>query len=167
MANLLGWILSLGLMAAVAIVNHPLQQLDTKSRPMEFGLYDGISRVAWSMSLCFIIFSCTHNSGGPINWFLSHRFWQPLSRLCYSIYLLHVPVIVIMTATMKRPIYFNILGSLQQFIEYYLITVFISIVATLTFESPFIIIEKLIFGSNPKTTSKILEKQNGIKEKLT
>lgn len=49
-----------------------------------------VSRFIWSCSICWIIFACHFlKSGGFIRSFLSHRFWQPLSKLCLSSYLVH------------------------------------------------------------------------------
>lgn len=107
MFNLVAWTLSLAVMATVIFVNYPLQQLDSKRPPLEYGLYDSLSRVAWSIALCYIIFACVHNSGGVVNWYLSHPLWQPISRVCYAIYLLHFFVISSALGPMKTPSYFS------------------------------------------------------------
>lgn len=99
--NLLGWIISLAIMATVIFANYPLVQ-PTKNLPaLDHALYESLSRVAWSIALCYIIFACVHNYGGPVNWFLSHPLWQPLSRLCYAIYLIHFPVVMLFQGTIK------------------------------------------------------------------
>ncbi|XP_031627930.1 nose resistant to fluoxetine protein 6-like [Contarinia nasturtii] len=144
--NLFAWIVSLALMAAVIFVNYPLQQLDSEATPLEYGLYDALSRVVWSIALCYVVFACVNNCGGPINWFLGHPLWQPLSRLCYSIYIVHFPVIMVMMASIKTSPYFSELTAFHAFIGNFVISVFVAIIATLTFESPIVIIEKLIFG---------------------
>lgn len=94
-------------MTTVIFVNYPLQQPDSKRPPLEYGLYDSLSRVAWSIALCYIIFACVHNSGGVVNWYLSHPLWQPISRVCYAIYLLHFFVISSILGPMKTPSYFS------------------------------------------------------------
>lgn len=105
--NVFAWILTLGTMATVIFSNYPLVQVDSKATPIVYGLYDTLSRLTWAIALCYLIFACVHGYGGPINWFLSHPLWQPLSRLSYSIYLVHFPVIMITTATMKSSLYFS------------------------------------------------------------
>lgn len=100
-------------MLTVIFANYPLQQFDSKSAPLEYGLYDALSRVAWALALCYIIFACVHNSGGPVNWFLAHPLWQPISRLCYSIYLLHFPVIMVTMSTLKTSPYFTELSAVS------------------------------------------------------
>lgn len=114
--NLFAWTLSLSLMVIVILANYPLMQLDSKETPLEFGLYDALSRVIWSIAVCYIIFACVHNHGGLINRFLSHPLWHPLSRLSYSIYLIHLIVIIVTSATLKAPNYFSELNAVNNFL---------------------------------------------------
>lgn len=146
----MGWVVSLALMLIVIFANYPLIQVDSKATSIEYGLYDAFGRVAWSIALCYIIVACVQNSGGPVNWFLSHPLWQPISRLCYSIYLLHFPVVMVTMASMKVSLYFSELNAFHAFIGNYVLTVFVSIIATLAFESPIVVIEKLIFNLQKK-----------------
>lgn len=154
-----GWAASLTVMATVICLTYSLEQLDSTATSIQYGLYDGLSRVCWSIALCYVIFACAHNAGGPVNRFLSHPLWQPLSRLSYSIYLVHIPLIIAMTATMKIPFYFSYLSLLQNIILTYILTVLVSTIAALFFESPFVAIEKLIFRTETKA-----ENQNGTYE---
>ncbi|XP_055306590.1 nose resistant to fluoxetine protein 6-like, partial [Sitodiplosis mosellana] len=85
---------------------YPLQQIDSTGTTLEYALYDALGRVAWSVALCYIVFACMNKCGGGVNWFLSHRLWLPLSRLSYSIYLIHYHVLlVIMGATKTAPVF--------------------------------------------------------------
>lgn len=119
--NLLGWIISLALMATVIFANYPLVQ-PTKSLPaLDHALYESLSRVAWALALSYIIFACVHNYGGPVNWFLSHPLWQPLSRLCYSIYLIHFPVLMVFQGTIKTsPLFSEAIAVSESNINFYL-----------------------------------------------
>lgn len=114
--NLFAWTLSLVLMVIVIFINYPLMQLDSTATPLEYGLYDALSRVAWSIAVCYIIFACVHNHGGFVNRFLSHPLWQPISRLSYSIYLMHLLVIMVTSATLKAPLYFSELNAVSLFV---------------------------------------------------
>lgn len=140
-------------MSAVIFTNHPLVQPLEKHTPLEHGLYDALTRVGWAIALCYIIFACVHNSGGPVNWFLAHPLWQPVSRLCYSIYLWHAPIILLTSTTLKEPQYFTEFMTYHLFIGNYIITVFVSLVATLAFESPIVILEKMLLGPKKKPDS--------------
>lgn len=88
------------------------QQMDSKATSLVYGLYDAFSRVTWSIALCYI-FACVHGYGGPVNWFLAHPLWQPISRLSYSIYLLHFMVIMVLMLPMEAPGYFTELSAVS------------------------------------------------------
>lgn len=94
-------------MATCIFINYPLVQFDATYSPYTYGMYDILSRVFWAVAICYVVFACHHGYGGLINWFLSHPLWQPLSRLSYSIYLVHLPIIILTTATMKAPLHFS------------------------------------------------------------
>ncbi|XP_031639007.1 nose resistant to fluoxetine protein 6-like [Contarinia nasturtii] len=143
--NLLAWLLSLALLAAVIFLNYPLIQINSEATWLAYGLYDSLSRVAWSIALFYITFACVNNYGGPVNWFLAHPLWQPISRVCYAIYLIHYHVLTVVMGQLKAPDYFTELKAFHTFLGIYVITVFVSIIASLAFESPFMIIEKLLF----------------------
>lgn len=132
-------------MMGVIFSYYPLIQVDSTATSFEYGLYDAMSRVAWAIALVYVIFACCHNSGGAVNWFLSHPLWQPISRLSYSIYLLHFPVLLVTMATMKSSPYFSESIAFYAFIGNSVLSAFVAAIATLAFESPIVIIEKLIF----------------------
>lgn len=140
-------------MLAVVFGQYPLLQPNSTNTPLEYGLYDALTRVGWSIALCYIIFACVNDSGGPINWFLGHPLWQPLSRVCYSVYLLHFPVLLVTMGTEKSPSYFAEFTAFHTFIANYVLTVFVSIVATLAFESPILILEKMMFSSKKRSNT--------------
>lgn len=87
--------------------NYPLMQFENHSTSLEMALYASLSRIAWALALSYIIFACVHGYGGPVNWFLSLSLWQPLSRLSYSIYIIHFPVIVVVMASAKTSFYMD------------------------------------------------------------
>lgn len=113
MVNLFAWTLTAFTMFAVIVGSYPFQQLDSKLTPFDFGLFEGLGRVIWATSICYIVFACHNGYGGPINSFLAHPFWRPISRLSYSIYLLHLPVIWLTMASIKSPLYFTELTAVS------------------------------------------------------
>ncbi|XP_055308663.1 nose resistant to fluoxetine protein 6-like, partial [Sitodiplosis mosellana] len=64
------------------------------------------ARAWWSLSVCYIIFSCVTGQGGVINWFLSHPRWQPISRLSFNIFLIHPLAIWIIFYNRRVPLFF-------------------------------------------------------------
>lgn len=60
-----------------------------------------------------IIHACITGHGGPVNSFLSLPMWRPLSRLTYAIYLIHMPIMMLTTGSLKRPIYFSFRANVR------------------------------------------------------
>lgn len=120
-----------------------------QSTAFEFGIFEGLVRVAWSVAVCYIIFACARNYGGPVNWFLSHPLWQPFSRLSYAIYLIHYPIVQILASA---PL-FDENKAFQLFTEVCGFSIFAAIPATLAFVSPFDAINTLIFNSRNRIQS--------------
>lgn len=89
-------------MATVVFAKYPLQQQDNQNTNAEYAAYDSLSRIAWAIALSYIIFACVHGYGGVVNWFLSLTIWQPLSRLNYAIYVLHIPILTIVMGSVKN-----------------------------------------------------------------
>ena len=69
--------------------------------------YITFSRFAWSLGLALLVFTCHYGYGGPINWFLSLKFWIPLSRLSYNAYLLHPLILTVIFGTERKIIYYQ------------------------------------------------------------
>lgn len=44
---------------------------------------------------------------GPINWFLSLRVWEVLGKLTYSMYLIHILVMSVISGVTRHPIYLS------------------------------------------------------------
>lgn len=147
MNNIIAWMLSLATVNAVIFGPYPLVQVDSTNTRLEYGVYHALSRVGWSVALCYIIFACHHNYGGPVNWFLGHGLWQPLSRLSCATYLIHYPILYAVMGTSTDSLYFNERACFLTAVLVYILTVFISMIATLAFEMPIIIISKLSFRS--------------------
>lgn len=144
----MAWAISLTAMAAVIIANHQLfSQIDSNSSALIHGLHDGFGRVIWAIAMCYVIFACIHNMGGPINWFLSHPLWQPISKLSFAIYIVHHPIPLLMIGTMKTPPIMNATTFCCIALLNCIISIFVAIVGTLAFESPIIHLEKVFFRS--------------------
>lgn len=136
-------------------------------------LFESLSRICWSICLSYIIFACAHDSGGPVNRFLSLPIWQPLAKLSYAVYLDHYLVIAITTATLKTPPSFSALTAFQSGISIYALSTILAIPLVLGFELPIDAIYKLLMDSKsekpPSVTTQskpidqCVEKYDGVK----
>ena len=67
-------------------------------------IYVTFSRSIWSLGLALLVLVCHYGYGGPINTFLSMKFWIPLSRISYNAYLLHPLILTVIFASERKTI---------------------------------------------------------------
>ena len=70
-------------------------------------IYIMFSWFTWSLGLALLVFACHYGYGGPINWFLSMKFWIPLSRVSYNAYLIHPLILTVIFGSERKPIYYK------------------------------------------------------------
>uniref|UniRef100_A0A182JAD6 Nose resistant-to-fluoxetine protein N-terminal domain-containing protein n=1 Tax=Anopheles atroparvus TaxID=41427 RepID=A0A182JAD6_ANOAO len=149
-----GWTLATAIILAILFGDHPLQQSDYASLPLAAdAIYEALNRVAWAGAVGWIIFACVNGYGGPVNLFLGAAIWQPLGRLSYSIYLLHLPIQLMMAGVARLPFYFTDLQAAYQFWGDIGFTVTLALPWALLFESPVIGLERILFGRSRNTTA--------------
>lgn len=102
-----GWIVSLGTILAVIFGMYDINQWQNNTTTLQNALYETFAKIGWAVGVSWIIFACVHGYGGPIDWLLSLPQWQPLARLSYSIYILHIPVISAFNMITRTPGYFS------------------------------------------------------------
>lgn len=140
----------------IVLCTDPLQQsFNLETSPLVYGLHWSVGHICWSIALCYIIFGCVQDPSGPINCFLSHPFWQTISKLSFSIYLIHYHLLSIIMFSIKSPLEFSEILLWQNFFGICVLSTFIATIATLAFELPIDGIDKWIFTSS-KPTRKIL-----------
>jgi len=108
--------------------------------------YNGLHRVAWSLSLGWVILACTKGVGGPINTILSWPFWIPLARLSYCIYLCHMTVITYSSSLMTFPVTFSHFLGVYFILAMLCLSIFGAYILSMLFEIPLAHIEKIIFA---------------------
>lgn len=84
--------------------------------------------------------------------FLSHSMFVPLSRLSFSIYLVHLPVIMFRALNLRHTIEWTDANILWEASGNFIISIVVGYFVNITFESPIINLEQVIFG-RPNTTS--------------
>ncbi|KAK9872845.1 hypothetical protein WA026_019632 [Henosepilachna vigintioctopunctata] len=110
------------------------------------GFFFALNRTIWSCGIALLIILCATGKGGPVNWFLSFPIFQLITKLSYSIYLIHYIVINIGNLSSRDTIAFTDMNALLQFFAYSAITILLSVVYCLIFEHPMMIISKIILG---------------------
>ncbi|XP_055910867.1 nose resistant to fluoxetine protein 6-like, partial [Eupeodes corollae] len=152
--QLIGWIVSLGVMVTIIFMPYFIADFPYDSSVLLAASNESFKRVFWVLALAWIVFVCHFGYGGLVNSILSHPFWQPLGRLTYCMYLVHMAVQEINFGISRTDVYFSDYFMFLQFWSTFGITLLSAIVLSLSFEAPILVIEKAIFGKrNTKSDS--------------
>lgn len=143
--RLLGWIISFGTLLSIVYAPYFTISSDQSATVGHAAIYESLKRVSWSIALAWIVFACHFGFGGIVNSILSHPFWQPLGRLNYCMYLVHMAVQSINFGTVRTDSYFSDYRLYLNFWSTFGISVLVAIVLSLSFEAPVLVIEKVIF----------------------
>ncbi|KAH8241176.1 hypothetical protein KR032_001435 [Drosophila birchii] len=132
-----GWFLSLAMIFTSIFALYPAAQWSAP--PLSIlaeSLYYTLTRLAWPLAICWIIFVCMQGHGGLANSFLSSPLWQPLSRLSYSIYIWHMFVQEMNSRNVRTNTYFSNYTAMQHFWFDLGFTVLLSYIMYLLIEAP-------------------------------
>ncbi|XP_065079918.1 nose resistant to fluoxetine protein 6-like [Ochlerotatus camptorhynchus] len=144
---ILGWALSLVALAGCIIGAHYVNQLVPGSHAQIFNaLYESFKHVLWPAGVASIIFASSNGFGGPVSSVLSMAIWQPLGRLSYCLYLLHLPIQTMLTASTRTVRHFSDLRAVHTFWGDLSLTLLIAIGWTLCFEIPFANLDALLMS---------------------
>merc|ERR1719458_1714259 len=144
-----------------------------------------LARTAWSVALGLVTLDCVKGLGGPadllyilgvtpnlrlVDRFLSWGVFQPLAKISYMMYLVHITVINnLFLYTRTYSMEHNNFSQTTQFIGIVAVSFAISLVFTLTFEAPFMHLQKLLVGElmrggkKSKKTDKVTEVKTDVK----
>ncbi|KAM7304836.1 nose resistant to fluoxetine protein 6 [Ixodes scapularis] len=145
------WVTSFGLACFVMFVTYDWNNGHLPGVVVS-ALYAGFHRHLWSLVFVWPFYACATGRGGLINKFFGWTFFFPLSRLAFSIYLVHVLIYGLRQIRMRTYVngdeYFLFTTSLGVFT----LSTFFGYLLYLTVEAPLIGLQKLIFdrASNPK-----------------
>ncbi|XP_058814383.1 nose resistant to fluoxetine protein 6-like [Topomyia yanbarensis] len=111
-------------------------------------LYEALHRSVFSICIMWIIFACVNGNGGFINEVLSSPLWQPLSKLSFTMYLLHLQLLLMASiAPVKTDGYFSVMDIFYRIWGAVGLTTSISVLWSSIFEIPFVTLDKLLLRS--------------------
>lgn len=146
--NLFLWFLALGTMLAVLFYR---QKIQIDDEYVSRSLCYSFTRPMWCISLVWITYACVKGYGGVVNWFLSSSFMQLGGKLTYCLYIVHGMVIAHFALGVRNRLYFSDWHIFYQNCGYFIVSMLVATFWSLSYESPMLIIEKIIFGqSKPK-----------------
>ncbi|XP_017855596.1 PREDICTED: nose resistant to fluoxetine protein 6-like [Drosophila arizonae] len=159
----LGWIVSLGLIFTCIFVLYPFADwLNPPLSMLEEAFYYTLARIAWPLSLCWVVFACMRGYGGLANSFLSCPLWQPLSRISYSAYIFHIFIQQTNGRRMRTGTFFSNYDVMLLFWSGFGFVLLLSYVVYITMEAPFGVLESMLIAkrrtrsqTEPSTTTTI------------
>uniref|UniRef100_A0A6P4EQ16 Nose resistant to fluoxetine protein 6-like isoform X1 n=1 Tax=Drosophila rhopaloa TaxID=1041015 RepID=A0A6P4EQ16_DRORH len=159
-----GWILSLAMLFTSIFALYPAAKWTAPPlSTLEESLYYTLTRLAWPMAICWVIFACMQGYGGLANSFLSTPLWQPLSRLSYSVYIWHMFVQEVNSRNVRTNTHFSTYSRLEHFWFDLGFTVLMSYLLYLIIEAPLCGFDSLLRprGISPVASQpKLISNQN-------
>ena len=104
------WISVICICIAIPLSTYPSvhQDSDPNSNSIMDAIIFSLKYILWSMSISWILYNCAINRGGILLKMSSAKFFQPLSRLTFCMYLTHVMLIWFNVYQVRYPIPANI-----------------------------------------------------------
>ncbi|GLV35558.1 uncharacterized protein CBL_01292 [Carabus blaptoides fortunei] len=153
------WFMSLSMM--LIIMFSQVYFFRTPYNRLISSLYIGFSRAIWSTGLCWIIFACVHGYGGFVNKFLSMRAFIVLGRLTYTMYLTHIAILFVILGSGEVNTRFSNYNSIHQFWGDLVMTLIVSLMWSLAFESPIIAVGHIVIPEKLKKKLTEISNENG------
>nr|XP_037269727.1 nose resistant to fluoxetine protein 6-like [Rhipicephalus microplus] len=108
--------------------------------------YAGLSKLAWALSLSWVVFACASGRGGFVSRFLSWRPLIPLSRLSYGAYLIHSPLYLIRAGIMRERLSLQHFNLVKDFFGCLTMSFLMAYLLYLVCEAPVASLEKLLLA---------------------
>jgi len=121
-------------------------------------LYLTFSRSAWGVAVSWVVYACATGYAGPINTLLSWTPFGPVSRINYSAYLYHLLLMQIILQNLKSKVMYDDYLIATLYCGVLLMSYGVAFLTAMWFESPFIGLEKILFGSGSGSTLKSLSR---------
>ncbi|KAL3220205.1 hypothetical protein MRX96_030027 [Rhipicephalus microplus] len=109
-----------------------------------------IDRLMWSFCISWTVFACSTRRGGVLWNFLSWKAFVPLSRLCFGIYIVHVPLFFIKSNIARERIFYSHFTLVLQTFAVFVASSLLSLTIYLACEAPVGRLEKMFLMPNRK-----------------
>ncbi|KAJ8668282.1 hypothetical protein QAD02_009945 [Eretmocerus hayati] len=156
-----GWLLILGSLTMFMIFTSLMIDQNYKSNIFVETIAASIMRPVWAVSMCWLILTSLHNWSGPISSILSWKYFLPISRLSYCIFLTHICIPMIRHGTLRSASYFHDYPIFHAYVGDMVLATIIAFFFSIFFERPFLVFESLI-SKNRARSARSSSKQQKI-----
>ncbi|XP_076360322.1 O-acyltransferase like protein-like [Tachypleus tridentatus] len=116
-------------------------------------LYACISRFVWTLGLSWVVVACMNGYGGTINSLLSWKFYVPLSRVSYLVFLIHPACIIFFFGHYRSTLYYSSCLVFYLFLAYTSVSYLGGFLCSLFYQTPFWSLERFIVTLMYKNSS--------------
>lgn len=157
------WCLSLVLACAVMFVTVPWNQ-GMLPEDLSNSIYAGFHRISWAIAFCWPTYACATGRGGWLNKMFSWKFFIPLSRLTFSIYLVHVLIYIARMIRLRTYVNTDEFFQLNVALGVFALSIVFAYVLHILIEAPVFQLEKILFErkSEEDAPPAILKNANGV-----
>ncbi|XP_060531731.1 O-acyltransferase like protein-like isoform X2 [Cylas formicarius] len=121
-----------------------------ESRPYDdvaAAIFNSCARPAWSVAISVIVFMCATGNGGLVQRFLSAKIFRFTSRISYSVFLVHIFVLMYISGGVRTISYFSNFTVIYQYFGDLFFIFVAALVWYAAFEAPFLVLAKIVFTS--------------------
>ncbi|CAN8019206.1 unnamed protein product, partial [Ixodes persulcatus] len=111
--------------------------------PWVSAAYAGTHRLGWGLCLAWVVVACV---SGIVNTILSSRLLVPISRLSYSIYVLHVPLVWLRMWTIRERILISFMPMFYNGMGTFILSLVVAFLGTLFFERSLTAVKDVALG---------------------
>ncbi|XP_001849838.2 nose resistant to fluoxetine protein 6 [Culex quinquefasciatus] len=142
----LGWSICFAILALIIYGGHEVFLMEySESAKVADAFYVSLSRPVFGVCVCWIIWACVNGQGGVIDGILGSELWQPLAKLSFTMYLLHLQLLLMASIANSKTeqnfsvmdLYYRIWGAIG-------LTTSVSLLWSAVFEVPFVTLEKVL-----------------------
>ncbi|CAN7937897.1 unnamed protein product [Ixodes hexagonus] len=145
------WLASIGLASFVMFITVPWNKGNLPNSIVNV-LYGGFHRLLWSIALIWPCYACATGRGGLLNKFFCWKAFRPLSRLTYSVYLIHIFFFFLRSGNLKTNFELGEYFQLSVSMGVFGFALFFGLILHLCVEAPVSHLQKLIFRGSPTPT---------------
>ncbi|CAK8682945.1 unnamed protein product [Clavelina lepadiformis] len=156
----LGWLASICGGFAVIFGLFPHTSTDNNLDPELAAIYNAFDRPVYGLCLSWVIIACVCGYGGPVTKFLNWKVFNPLSRLTYSSYLVHILVLIWYLLNRNDMLQCQTFDFLFMFIGTFLFSLIVGFLLCLTIEWPVMEVAKVLLPSKRGDLSNRAKKSN-------
>ncbi|CAG5132801.1 unnamed protein product [Candidula unifasciata] len=145
------WVVVTALSILLVLINHSQWKHGSKNwDQLQQSFFESLARPTWAVCMAWVIFACCTDLGGYANVILSWRPFLVLSRLTYSLYLLHPLLIMFVVYSRRTTIYLDPanLSLVYNYIGNLILSFLLSAVFSLIFEMPMAAMENIFWRAH-------------------